>query len=116
MIRGAIATVSRGQAEAGRSLGLNRWQVTRHVMAPQVLRAALPGMGNVWQVVVKESALISVTGLVELLRETNVAAGSTRQPFLFYLAGAALYLVITSASGQVFRAAERRSRRGWAAA
>ncbi len=116
VIRGAVGAVSRGQAEAGRSLGLNRWRVMRHVMAPQVLRAALPGMGNVWQVVVKESALISVTGLVELLRQVSVAAGSTREPFLFYVTGAALYLVITSVSGVLFQAAERRSRRGWAVA
>ena len=57
--------------------------------APQVLRVALPGMGNVWQMVLKESALISVTGLVELMRQAEVAAGSTRLPFLFYAAAAA---------------------------
>ena len=116
VIRGAVGSVGRGQAEAGRSLGLTRMQVIRHVLAPQVLRAALPGMGNVWQVVVKESALISVTGLVELLRQVNVAAGSTRQPFLFYVTGAAIYLAITSVSGLLFQTAERRSLRGWASA
>jgi octopine/nopaline transport system permease protein len=69
-------------------------------------------MGNVWQQVIKESALISVTGLVELLRQVNVAAGSTRQPFVFYTAGAVLYLVLTTLSGLVFRGAETRSTRG----
>ncbi len=116
VIRGAVGAVSRGQGEAGRTLGLSRWRVLRHVLAPQILRAALPGMGNVWQLVVKESALISVTGLVELLRQVSVAAGSTREPFLFYVTGAALYLVITSMSGALFQAAERHSRRGWTAA
>lgn len=116
VIRGAAAAVSPGQAEAGQSLGLNRWLVLRFVTAPQVLRAALPGMGNVWQVVVKESALVSVTGLVELLRQVNLAAGSTRQPFLFYITGAAIYLAITTVSGLLFQKLERHSRRGWAQA
>ena len=116
VIRGAVRAVPPGQSEAARALGLSRLRAAWLVLAPQVLRAALPGMGNVWQVVVKESALVSVTGLVELLRQANVAAGSTRQPFVFYLAAAAIYLFITSVSGLVFRAAENRARRGWAAA
>ena len=114
VFRGAVGAVPPGQAEAGRALGLPRGVVGLRVLLPQVLRAALPGLGNVWQVVIKESALVSVTGLVELLRQVNVAAGSTRQPFLFYAAGAALYLVITTVSGALFRGAERRSARGMA--
>ena len=116
VIRGAVQAVARGQGEAARALGLRPAQSARLVLAPQVLRAALPGMGNVWQQVVKESALVSVTGTVELLRQVNIAAGSTRQAFLFFTVGAAIYLVITTASGVVFRAAENRSRRGWVAA
>ncbi len=109
VFRGAVGAVAPDQMEAGLALGLSRRVVAWRVMAPQVLRAALPGLGNVWQVVVKESALVSVTGLIELLPQVNLAAGSTRQPFLFYAAGAALYLVITTASGQAFRVAERRA-------
>jgi octopine/nopaline transport system permease protein len=73
-------------------------------------------MGNVWQMVLKESALISVTGLVDLMRQTEVAAGSTRLPFLFYAAAACLYLVLTTASALLFRGAERTTRRGAALA
>lgn len=116
VIRGAVAVIPRGQAEAARSLGLRGWQVGCLVLAPQVLRAALPGMGNIWQSVLKESALISVTGLVELLHEVDIAGGSTKQPFLFCLTGAVIYLVITSGSGLAFRLAEQRSRRGGMAA
>ncbi len=112
VFRGAAGAVPPGQAEAGRALGLSRGVVALRVLLPQIMRAALPGMGNVWQIVVKESALVSVTGLVELLRQVNIAAGSTRQPFLFYVTGAALYLVITTVSGALFRAAERRAARG----
>ena len=116
VIRGAVQAIARGQGEAARALGLRPAQAARLVLAPQVLRAALPGMGNVWQQVVKESALVSVTGTVELLRQVNIAAGSTRQAFLFFAVGAAIYLVITTASGVAFRAAENRSRRGWGTA
>jgi octopine/nopaline transport system permease protein len=84
----------------------------RRIVAPQVLRYAIPGLGNVWQLVLKESALISVTGLVELLRQSQIAAGSTRRPFDFYLAAAALYLVVTWVSTHLFRRAEERSMRG----
>ena len=112
VLRGGYGAIPPGELEAARAVGMGRWLMLRRVVAPQVLRTALPGMGNVWQQVVKESALISVTGLVELLRQVNVAAGSTRQPFLFYITGAVLYLAITALSGLVFRGAERWVGRG----
>jgi octopine/nopaline transport system permease protein len=73
-----------------------------------VLRFALPGLGNVLQLSLKDSALISVTGLAELMRTTQVAAGSTKQYFAFYIAGGVLYLILTSLSGRVFDTAEAR--------
>ena len=76
------------------------------------MRKALPGLGNVWQILLKDSALVSVTGLVELLRQAQVGAGSTRQPFTFYLAAGALYLAITSLSTWGFSKAEAHARRG----
>ena len=74
----------------------------RRIIAPQVLRFALPGLSNLWQVALKDSSLISVTGLAELMRVSQVGAGSTRQPFTFYLAGGLLYLVMTVLSNRVF--------------
>ncbi len=112
VLRGAYRAIPPGQIEAARAVGMGRGLMLRRIIAPLVLTTALPGMGNVWQQVIKESALISVTGLVELLRQVNVAAGSTRQPFVFYTAGAVLYLVLTTLSGLVFRGAETRSTRG----
>ena len=67
--------------------------------------------GNVWQLSLKDSALISVTGLAELMRSSQVAAGSTRQYFLFYIVGGALYLILTSLSDRVFNGAERKANR-----
>jgi octopine/nopaline transport system permease protein len=112
VLRGAFNMVARGELEAARSVGMGRWLRLRRIIAPQVLRYAIPGLGNTWQLVLKESALISVTGLVELLRQSQVAAGSTRQPFDFYMVAAFLYLVVTVVSTQLFKHAERRSLRG----
>ena len=83
----------------------------RRVIIPQVLRFAIPGLGNVWQLSLKDSALISVTGLAELMRTSQVAAGSTRQYFLFFIAGGLLYLLLTSLSDRIFNTAERRANR-----
>ena len=112
VFRGAYQALSRGELEAARAVGMGRTLMFRRIIAPQVLRYAIPGLGNVWQLVLKESALISVTGLVELLRQSHIAAGSTRRPFDFYLTAAALYLVITTISTWVFQRAEERSMRG----
>jgi octopine/nopaline transport system permease protein len=110
--RGAYQALSRGELEAARAVGMHRALMFRRIIAPQVLRYAIPGLGNVWQLVLKESALISVTGLVELLRQSQIAAGSTRRPFDFYLTAAALYLAVTWVSTLIFQKAEERSLRG----
>ena len=110
--RGAYNAIARGEIEAGRAAGMMDFVLFRRVVAPQILRYALPGLGNVWQLILKDSALISVIGLVELLRASAIGAGSTRQPFVFYMAAAVLYLVITSVSGNLFRVSERRATRG----
>jgi octopine/nopaline transport system permease protein len=112
VFRGAYQVLNRGELEAARSVGMNRWLMFRRIIAPQVLRYAIPGLGNTWQLILKESALISVTGLVELLRQSHIAAGSTRRPFDFYVTAAVLYLIITWVSTVLFQKAETRSLRG----
>ena len=112
VFRGAYQALSKGELEAAQSVGMHRFLMFRRIIAPQVLRYAIPGLGNVWQLVLKESALISVTGLVELLRQSQIAAGSTRRPFDFYLTAAVLYLLITWVSTYLFQRAETHSMRG----
>lgn len=110
--RGAYLAVARGEIEAARAVGMSRPLMFRRIIAPQVLRYAVPGLGNVWQLVLKESALVSVTGLVELLRQSQIGAGSTREPFPFYITAAVLYLVITTVSTVAFGQLEARTLRG----
>ncbi|RUW23452.1 ABC transporter permease subunit [Mesorhizobium sp. M4B.F.Ca.ET.215.01.1.1] len=110
--RGAYLAVDPGQFEACKALGVARFHSLRLVIIPQLMRHALPGLGNVWQLVLKDSALISVIGLVELMRQSQIGAGSMREPFVFYLAAAALYFLIAAVTGSVFRYGETRAWRG----
>lgn len=112
VLRGAWNAVPKGTVEAGRVVGMTPFVLFRRVIAPQAMVTALPGMGNQWQSVIKESALVSVTGLVETMRQVNVAAGTTQEHFLFYAAGAGIYLIITTLSDRLFALAERYSLRG----
>lgn len=111
-IRGAVLAVPKGQIEAAKAFGMPPWTMFRRILAPQVLRYALPSLGNCWQLCLKETALISVTGLVEIMRQATIGAGSTKQPFAFYTAAAVLYLVLTTLSGLGFTRAERWAARG----
>lgn len=110
--RGAYLTVPRGQGEAARALGLTRGQILRLVTAPQVLRFALPGYGNVWLVLVKSTAVVSVIGLQDLVGLADKAGKATREPFLFFSAVILVYLAITSASGWALGRVEARVNRG----
>ncbi|PZP44649.1 MAG: ABC transporter permease [Azospirillum brasilense] len=112
VLRGAFRAVPAGEIEAALAAGMPRLLRLRRIVAPLVLRHALPGLGNVWQIVLKDTALISVTGVVELMRQAQIGAGSTRQPFSFFLGAAILYLVISSLSGWGLRSAERHALRG----
>jgi len=106
--RGAILAIPHGQAEAGRAFGMTPLQVFRRIVLPQMLRLALPGFANNWLVLVKSTALVSVIGLTDMMQKAGQAAGATREPFTFYLAAAAGYLLITSVSGVVLRALGKR--------
>ena len=111
--RGAYMTVPAGQVEAGRALGLHTLALLWTVTLPQLVRFALPGYANVWQVLVKSTAVVSVIGLADLVGLANDAGKTARQPFVFFAAVLAVYLVITWASSTLFERAERRNAR-WA--
>lgn len=112
VFRGAYLAVDRGQIEAARAYGMNRVLAFRRVVLPQMWRFALPGLGNLWLVLLKATALVSVIQLPELIRMTQIAVGATREPFTFYFAASLIYLAITAASLLAIRSAEKHADRG----
>lgn len=112
VIRGAVLVVPKGQIEAAIAVGMSRSQRFWRILVPQVARFALPGLGNVWQFTLKDTSLISVIGLVEIMRQAAIAAGSTKEPFTFYLVAAILYLGLTSLSNRGFNKAESWANKG----
>ncbi len=106
--RGAYMTVPAGQREAAMSMGMRPFQVLRAVTLPQLIRFALPGYANVWQVLIKSTAVVSVIGLEDLVGLANDAGKSVREPFLFFAAVFFVYLFFTWVSQSIFNAAERR--------
>jgi polar amino acid transport system permease protein len=111
---GAIKSVAKGQIEAAQSLGLTQKQVFRKVVMPQLWRIALPGLGNIWTILLKDTSLISTLAVMDLLRAASEAARYTRSPLLFYCVAAGLYLIISIASGIVQAGLERRTNRAYA--
>ena len=112
VIRGAIIAIPRGQVEAARAYGMQTALRLRRIVIPSMLPIALPGLTNLWMILLKDTALISVVGFSELLYVGKQAAGSTKHYFLFYCVVGGIYLVMTLGSNVVFRLLERRLRRG----
>ena len=112
MLRGAFLAVPRGQLEAAAALGLRPSQVLRRIHLPQAWRIALPSLNNQWQNLLKDTSLVSVLGLEELMRKASIGAQVTRQPFTFYIAAATAYLLFLGLSNPLFALLERRANRG----
>ena len=108
VLRGSIESISKGQFDGAKSLGLKKTTYYVFVIAPQVLRLSLPNLSNVWQLTLKDTALISVTGLVEIMRQSYIASGVTRNPLLFYCFAAFLYLILTTISLKYFNKLEKK--------
>jgi polar amino acid transport system permease protein len=110
----ALKSVPRGQHEAAHSLGLDQKKTFLLVLMPQLIRVALPGLGNIWTILLKDTSLISTLAVMDLLRAASEASRNTTRPILFYSAAAAVYLVFSIASGIVQDRLERRVNRGFA--
>lgn len=96
--RGAYQSIHAGQHEAAIAYGLSPGKAFRRIMFPQMMRYALPGIGNNWQVVVKATALVSLIGLTDIVKVTQDAGKSSMQLFYFSLVGGLIYLAITTVS------------------
>ena len=113
VFRGAIQSIDKGQFEAANVLGLSKFGKFFKIILPQTLRLAIPNLSNVWQITLKDTSLISVTGLVEIMRQSYIAAGSTRDPLFFYLFAAVLYLLLTFVSMKLINRLEVKYSRGY---
>ena len=91
----AFRGIPRGQYEGAYAIGLTRLQTMAFVIVPQLVRLALPALSNLYLSMMKDTALVSVITLNDLLRETTVAVGSTKQPFFFYLVACLIYLALS---------------------
>ncbi|CAN0487675.1 unnamed protein product, partial [Phaeothamnion confervicola] len=113
VIRGAIQAIPMGQIEAARAYGMSGPLVFRRIILPAMLPNAIPGLANLWMIVIKDTALITVTGASgELAMATKLAAGFTKKYFLFYFVSGCIYLTMTLVSNYLLGHLERRVRRG----
>lgn len=112
VIRAAVVSVPPGQIEAAKAVGMGPLLHLYRILIPQAARFALPGLGNVWQFTLKDTSLISVVGLVEIMRSAAMGAGSTKEPFTFYISAFLIFLLLSSASNRGFLKAERWANRG----
>jgi len=104
----AFRAVPRGQYEGAYAIGLSRWLTMRLVILPQLIRLALPGLSNLWLILLKETSLVSVIGLADIVRQTGIAARVTKEAFICFGIACLLYLILAVLSSFVLAAIERR--------
>ena len=110
-LRGAMLSVARGQWSASYSLGMGYGQTLRYVIMPQALRVAVPSMSNTLISLIKDTSLVSVITMTELMLSTKEVIAATFRPLPLYLAAAAIYWVLSLLFEQVQRYAEARLNR-----
>lgn len=101
VFRGAFLAIDKGQIEAAKAMGFSRLLLFTRIEIPQAWRHALPGLGNLWLVLLKDTSIVMLIGLSDLMGEAKVAANTLHQPFTFYFIAAIIYLLITSISQKV---------------
>lgn len=112
IFRGAYMAVPKGQIEAGLAIGLSAWKVFIRIRFPQLWRFAIPGLGNLWMVILKDTSLAAVIALNELLRVAKLGGETETSPLLFFTIAGILYLMMTSVSDMGRAFLEARARRG----
>ncbi|QOI54152.1 arginine ABC transporter permease ArtQ [Rouxiella badensis] len=110
-LRGALKAVPQGQWESGQALGMRKTAIFFRLIMPQMWRHALPGLGNQWLVLLKDTALVSLISVNDLMLQTKSIATRTQQPFTWYVTAAAIYLIVTLFSQFVIKRIELRTTR-----
>ena len=116
VFRGAILAIPKGHREAGLALGLSKGRIFSKLILPQMWRIALPGLGNLFMILMKDTALVSVIGLEEIMRHSQIAVTVSKQPFTFYMVAAIIYLGLTVLAMTGMHFMEKRAARGFARA
>lgn len=112
VFRGAYLSIPEGQIEAGIATGMTNGQIFFRIRLPQMWRFAIPGLGNLWMVLLKDTSLAAVIAVNDLLRQAKIAGESERAPLTFYLAAGALYLLLTGVSDAIRQRLENMAQRG----
>lgn len=113
VFRGALLAVPAGHREAGLALGMSTVRIYWRIILPQMWRIALPGLGNLFMILMKDTALVSVIGLEELMRRAQIAVTATKEPFTFFLVAALIYLGLTIVAMVGLYFLERHAARGF---
>ncbi|MFC5694211.1 ABC transporter permease [Pseudomonas sp. GCM10022186] len=113
VFRGAILAIPKGHREAGMALGLSNSRILWRVILPQMWRIALPGLGNLFMILMKDTALVSVIGLEEIMRRSQIAVTASKQPFTFFMVAAFIYLGLTILAMIGMHWLEKRAGRGF---
>lgn len=108
IMRAGIAGVDKGQFEAGRSLGLSRIQTMKSVVLPQAIKNILPALGNEFVVIIKESAIVSTIGVLDIMRASQIMTSKTYSPFVPLLMAACIYFILTFGMSRLVTILERR--------
>jgi len=110
IFRSGIQSIDKGQTEASRSLGMSYAKTLAHIIIPQAIRNVLPALGNEFVVVIKESSIVSIIGIADLMYKANTIRGNTFQPFEPLLVAAFAYFLLTFPLSKLLARIERRMR------
>jgi len=113
VFRGAILAIPKGHREAGMALGMSKARILWKLILPQMWRIALPGLGNLFMILMKDTALVSVIGLEEIMRRSQIAVTASKEPFTFYMVAAFIYLGLTVLAMIGLHFLEKRASRGF---
>ncbi len=113
VFRGALLAIPKGHREAGLALGLGKPRIFLRLILPQMWRLALPGLGNLFMILMKDTALVSVIGLEEIMRRSQIAVTASKEPFTFFLVAAFIYLGLTLIAMIAMHFLEKRAGRGF---
>jgi polar amino acid transport system permease protein len=116
LVRGAVRNLPRGQFEAAAALAIKPRHAWQYIIIPQVIRLALPGLVNIWMIVLKDTPLVSLAGLNDLVANAKIAAGATKEPFLFFTVAALFFIAFSAFTLWLSGHLERRFSRGIAEA